>query len=110
MANNLNHISSKETNNQLIYTIFKPQGSNSKVNVSLKDRLLLVDVLITEEKKNQKTQEQSFQYSQSSYSQSIQVPSAYEPSSMDVKTKHTYVLVTFDKKRSNAVGASSNIA
>lgn len=88
----------EERNNELIYKIKQPQGTDSKVNVSLKDGLLIINTHVMRKTKHDEGNNKSIIYSQSNYSQSLKLPSGYDPNSMDIKTKDSHLIVSFKKQ------------
>ncbi|STY29642.1 Heat shock hsp20 [Legionella wadsworthii] len=99
-----NNIEIKEDKNELIYKIRLPQGADSKVNVSVKDRQLIVNSNITQKITKEQDNTKSVSYSQSNYSQSFQLPEGYDPNSMVTKNKDSNLIVIFKKSL-----ATSNI-
>lgn len=91
-------IQMEEINNELTYTIQKPEGSDSRIDVSVKDAILIVNTHLMEKTTYSKNSSKTFSYSQSSYTQSFKLPSGYDPNSMDLKTKDATLIVSFKKQ------------
>ncbi|MCA0402246.1 MAG: Hsp20/alpha crystallin family protein [Proteobacteria bacterium] len=91
-------IQMKESNNELTYTIQKPEGSDSKIDVAVKDRLLIVNTHLMQKTSHSEHGSKSYSYSQSNSTQSFKLPSGYDPNSMDLKTNDSNLIVTFKKK------------
>jgi HSP20 family molecular chaperone IbpA len=97
--NNPLDIQSEEHNNELLFKIKQPKGPNSKLDVSIKDHQLLINTLIIKNTGENKNSSGRINYSQSNYSQSFNLPKEYDPESMEVKTKDSYLMVRFKKKK-----------
>ncbi|ARG97026.1 Hsp20/alpha crystallin family protein [Legionella micdadei] len=91
------NIQIQENNNEIIYKIKLPKGADSKVDVSVKQGLLVVGTNITQKITRENNNNKSVSYSQSNYSQSFQLPHGYDPNSMDTKMKDSNLIVTFKK-------------
>lgn len=91
-------IQMEERNNELIYTIKQHEGSNSKINVSVKDGIFIVNTSLIQKTSDRGNGSQSYRYSQSNYNQSFILPKAYDPNSIDIKSKGSNLIVTFKKK------------
>ena len=91
-------IQMKEINNELTYTIKKPEGSDSKIDVSVKDGILIVNTHLMQKTTYSENGSKSYSYSQSNYTKSFKLPSGYDSNSMDLKTKNANLIVTFKKK------------
>lgn len=91
-------IQMEERNNELIYKIKKPGGKDSKVDVSVRDGLLIINTHLMKKATHMENGSKSYSYSQRNYSQSFELPNGYDPNSIDVKTKNTDLIVTFKKK------------
>lgn len=98
--NPLQDIQMKERNNELTYTIKKPEGSDSKIDVSVKDGTLIVNTSLMQKTSYSEkgSGSKSYSYSQSNYTQSFKLPSGYDPNSMDLKTKNANLIITFKKQ------------
>ena len=108
--NQLNFLSSKnalgssqdiqmeERNNELIYKIKQPEGTDSKVDVSVKDGLLVINTHLMQKTTLSENGSKTYSYSQRNYNQSFNLPNGYDPDSIDVKTKDSNLIVTFKKQ------------
>ena len=96
--NSSQNIQMKEIHNELTYTIKKPEGSDSKIDVSVKDGILIVNTHLMQKTTYSENGSKSYSYSQSNYTQSFKLPSGYDPNSMDLKTKGANLIVSFKKK------------
>ena len=88
----------KEINNELTYTIKKPEGSDSKIDVSVKDGTLIFNTHLMQKTTYSENGSKSYSYSQSNYTQFFKLPSGYDPNSMDLKTRNANLIVTFKKQ------------
>jgi HSP20 family molecular chaperone IbpA len=91
-------IQMEERNNELIYKIKQPQSNDSKVDVSVKDGILIINTHIMQKTTHSENGSKSYSYSQSNYNQSFQLPKGYDPNSMDIKSKDANLIVTFKKE------------
>ncbi len=96
--NSAQHVQIKEVNNELTYTIQKPESGDSKIDVSVKDGLLIVNTHFMQKTSHNEHGSKSYSYSQSNATQSFKLPSGYDPNSMDLKTKDSNLIVTFKKQ------------
>ncbi|MBL7481395.1 Hsp20 family protein [Legionella bononiensis] len=92
-------IKMEEHNNELTYTITQPEGSDSKIDVSVKDGLMIVNTLLIQKTSHSEHGNKSYSYSQRNYTQSFKLPSGYDPNSMDLKSKNSNLIVTFKKQK-----------
>ncbi|KTD52884.1 Hsp20 family protein [Legionella quateirensis] len=90
-------IKMEEHNNELTYTIKQPEGSESKIDVSVKDGLMIVNTFLIQKTTHSEHGSKSYSYSQRNYTQSFKLPSGYDPNSMDMKSKNSNLIVTFKK-------------
>ncbi|CEK11811.1 Hsp20 family protein [Legionella hackeliae] len=89
----------EELKNELIYKIKQPKGTDSKVDVSIKDGLLIINTHLIQKTTHTENGNKSYSYSQRSYSQSFKLPNGYDPNSMNIKkTKDSNLIVTFKKQ------------
>lgn len=88
----------EERNNELIYKIKQPEGTESKVDVSVKDGLLIINTHLMQKTTYTENGNKSYSYSQRNYNQSFKLPNGYDPNSMDIKTKGSNLIVTFKKQ------------
>ena len=88
----------EERNNELIYKIKQPEGTESKVDVSVKDGLLIINTHLMQKTTYTENGNKSYSYSQRNYNQSFKLPNGYDPNSMDIKTKGFNLIVTFKKQ------------
>lgn len=88
----------EERNNELIYKIKQPEGTESKVDVSVKDGLLIINTHLMQKTTYTENGNKSYSYSQRNYNQSFKLPNGYNPNSMDIKTKGSNLIVTFKKQ------------
>ena len=79
----------EERNNELIYKIKQPEGTESKVDVSVKHGLLIINTHLMQKTTYTENGNKSYSYSQRNYNQSFKLPNGYDPNSMDIKTKMT---------------------
>ncbi len=93
------HVQMKEVNNELTYTIKKPEGSDSKIDVSVKDGILIVNTHFMQKTTYSENGIKSYSYSQSNATQSFKLLSGYDPSSMHLKTKDATLIVSFKKQQ-----------
>ncbi|KTD78481.1 Hsp20 family protein [Legionella waltersii] len=98
MLNPSQDIQMRELNNELSYTIQKPEGVDSKIDVSVKDGILIVNTHLMQKRTYRENGSKSYSYSQSSYMQSFKLPNAYDPDTMDLKTKDATLIVSFKKR------------
>ncbi|HAT8251623.1 TPA: Hsp20 family protein [Legionella pneumophila] len=91
-------IQMEERNNELIYKIKQPEGTESKVDVSVKDGLLIINTHLMQKTTYTENGNKSYSYSQRNYNQSFKLPNGYDPNSMDIKTKGSNLIVTFKKQ------------
>lgn len=91
-------IQMEEVNNELIYKIKQPKGNNSKIDVSVKDGVLIINSYCTQKTSYGENGNKSYSYSQSNYNQSFKLPKDYDPNSIDIKSKDINLIVTFKKK------------
>lgn len=94
---NASNIQIEENKNEIVYKIKLPKGSDSKVDVSVKNRQLVVSTNVTQKITREQDNNKSVSYSQSNYSQSFQLPDGYDPNSMVTKMKDSNLIVTFKK-------------
>jgi HSP20 family molecular chaperone IbpA len=90
-------IKMEEHNNELTYTIKQPEGSDSKIDVSVKDGLMIVNTLLIQKTTHSENGSKGYSYSQRNYTQSFKLPAGYDPNSMDLKSKNSNLIVTFKK-------------
>ncbi|CEG58486.1 Hsp20/alpha crystallin family protein [Legionella fallonii] len=88
----------EERNNELIYKIKQPEGTDSKVDVSVEDGLLIINTRLMQKMTHSENDSKSYSYSQSNYNQSFKLPNEYDPNSIDIKTKGSNLIVTFKKQ------------
>jgi HSP20 family molecular chaperone IbpA len=88
----------EERSNELIYKIKQPEGTDSKVDVSVKDGLLIINTHLMQKTTHAENGNKSYSYSQRNYNQSFELPNGYDPNSMDIKTKDSNLIVTFKKQ------------
>jgi HSP20 family molecular chaperone IbpA len=88
----------EERNNELIYNIKQPEGTDSKVDVSVKAGLLIINTHLMQKTTHTENGNKSYSYSQRNYNQSFKLPNGYDPNSMDIKTKGSNLIVTFKKQ------------
>ncbi|KTC83830.1 Hsp20/alpha crystallin family protein [Legionella brunensis] len=88
----------EERNNELVYTIKQPEGSDSKVDVSVKNGLLIINTHFMQKRTHSHNGSRSYSYSQHNYTQSFKLPSGYDPNSIALKTKDSDLIVTFKKQ------------
>ncbi len=88
----------EERNNQLIYKIKQPEGTDNKVDVSVKDGLLIINTQVMQKSTHTTSGNTSYSYSQRNYNQSFKLPNGYDPNSIDIKTKDSNLIVTFKKQ------------
>ena len=91
-------IQMEERNNALVYKIKQPEGTDSKVDVSVKDGFLIINTHLMEKKTHSDNGSKSYSYSQRNYNQSFILPNGYDPNSIDIKTKDSNIIVTFKKQ------------
>lgn len=91
-------IQQEERNNELIYKIKQPEGTESKVDVSVKDGLLIINTHLMQKTIHTENGNKSYSYSQRNYNQSFKLPNGYDPNSMDIKKKDPDLIVTFKKQ------------
>ncbi|MGM9451748.1 Hsp20/alpha crystallin family protein [Legionella bozemanae] len=94
---NASNIQIEENKNEIVYKIKLPKDSDSKVDVSVKNRQLVVSTNVTQKITREQDNNKSVSYSQSNYSQSFQLPDGYDPNSMVTKMKDSNLIVTFKK-------------
>lgn len=92
------NIEIEENKNELTYKIKLPQGSDNKVDVSVKNGQLIISANVTQKITHEEGQSKSVSYSQSNYSQSFQLPHGYDPNSMTTKMKDSNLIVTLKKQ------------
>ena len=97
--NPLQDIQMEEHNNELTYTIKQPEGSDSKIDVSVKEGFIIVNTLLIQKTAHNEQGSKSYSYSQRNYTQSFKLPSGYDPNSMDLKAKNSNLIVTFKKQK-----------
>ncbi len=88
----------EERSNELIYKIKQPEGTDSKVDVSVKDGLLIINAHLMQKSAHNENGKKSYSYSQRNYNQSFKFPNGYDPNSMDIKTKDSNLIVVFKKQ------------
>ncbi|MGC1182413.1 Hsp20/alpha crystallin family protein [Legionella sp.] len=88
----------EERSNELIYKIKQPEGTDSKVDVSVKDGLLIINTHLMQKMTHTENGNKSYSYSQRNYNQSFKLPNGYDPNSMEIKTKDSNLIVTFKKQ------------
>lgn len=93
-----NEVQIEEGENELIYKIKQPQGNESKIDVTIKDGIFIIQTKVTYKTATEGSSNKSFSYSQSNYSQSFKLPEEYDPNSMDITTKDSNLIVTFKRK------------
>lgn len=91
-------IQMEERNNKLIYKIKQPEGTDSKVDVSVKDGLLIINTRLMQKTTHTENGSKSYSYYQSNYNQSFKLPNGYDPNSIDIKSKDSNLIVTFKKQ------------
>lgn len=91
------NIEIKENNNELVYKIKLPKGTDNKVNVSVKNDFLILSLNATQKITHTQDNSENVTYSQSNYSQSFQLPSGYDAKSMQTNLKDSNLIVTFKK-------------
>lgn len=91
-------IQMEERNNELIYKIKQPQGNDSKVDVSVKDGILIINTHFIQKTSRNENGSKSYSFSQSNYNQSFKLPKDYDPDSIDIKQKDANLIVTFKKQ------------
>lgn len=91
-------IQMEEQNNELIYKIKQPEGTESKIDVSVKDGLLIINTHLMQKTTHTENGNKSYSYSQRNYNQSFKLPNGYDPNSIDIKTKDSNLIVTFKKQ------------
>ncbi|MCL9684217.1 Hsp20/alpha crystallin family protein [Legionella maioricensis] len=96
--NSSQEIQMEERNNELIYKIKQPQGNDSKVDVSVKDGVLIINTQLMQKTSHSENGSKSYSYSQSNYNQSFKLPKGYDPNSIDIKSKDANLIVTFKKQ------------
>lgn len=89
-------------NNELRYTIPKPEGRDSKVDVFVKNGVLIVNTHLMEKTTYRQNGTKAYSYSQSSYTETFKLPKGYDPNSMDMKTKDAAIIVRFKKQHALA--------
>ncbi|KTD41435.1 Hsp20/alpha crystallin family protein [Legionella parisiensis] len=92
-----NNIEIKERKNEIIYKIKLPKGADSKVDVSVKEGQLIVNLNVAQKITREQDNSKSVSYSQSNYSQAFELPKCYDPNSMATNTKDSNLIVTFKK-------------
>ena len=95
-----NNIHIEEKNNKITYKIKQPEGTENKVNVSVKDGLVIINTHLVQKITHNESNNKSMSYSQTNYSQSFKLPNGYDPNSLDMATKDAHLLVTFKKIKS----------
>ncbi|CDZ76378.1 hypothetical protein BN59_00647 [Legionella massiliensis] len=95
---NTQEIQMEEHNNKLIYKIKKEQGTDSKVNVSIKEGLLIINTHTSQKTVSNEGKNKNISFSQSNYSQSFPFPDDYDSNSMDLKDNDSNLIITFKKK------------
>lgn len=91
-------IKMEEHNNELKYIIKQPEGSDSKVDVSVKNGLMIINTKLMQKMAHSENGSKSYSYSQRSYTRSFKLPSGYDPNSMDLTSKDSNLIVTFKKQ------------
>ena len=89
----------EERNNELIYTINQPEGTDSKTDVSVKDGFLIINIHLMQKTIHTEKTNKSYSYVQRNYNQAFKLPNEYDPNSMDIKTKNSNLIVTFKKQK-----------
>ncbi len=92
----------EERNNELIYKIKQPKGTDSKVDVSVKNGFLIISTHLVQKTMHGDHGNKSFSYSQHDYNQSFKLPKEYDPNSIDIKRKDSNLMVTFKKQMSSS--------
>lgn len=72
--------------------------SDNKVNVSVKNQNLVLNLNSTEKISREQDGSKSITYSQSNYNQSFKLPPEYDRKSMKTNIKDSNLIVTFQKK------------
>lgn len=88
----------EEKDNKLIYKIKLPKTTDNKINVSVKNENLVLNLNSTEKISRQQDGSKSITYSQSNYNQSFKLPSEYDSKSMKTNIKDSNLIVIFQKK------------
>jgi HSP20 family molecular chaperone IbpA len=88
----------KEDKDQIVYKLKLPKGSDSKVEVSIKDGLLEVVSKVTQKIIQEENNSKRISYSRSSNNQSFQVPPGYDETSLSTNMKGTNLIITLKKK------------
>ena len=91
-------IQMEERNNELIYKIKQPKGTDSEIAVSVKDGLLIINTHLMQKTTHTENGNKSYSYSQRNFNQSFKLPDEYDPNSIDIKTKDSNLIVTFKKQ------------
>ncbi len=91
------NIEIKENNDELVYKIKLPKGTDNKVNVSVKNDYLVLSLNATQKITHNQDNSESITYSQSNYSQSFKLPFGYDSKSMQTNIKDSNLIVTFKK-------------
>ena len=99
-------IQMEKHNNELIYKIKQPEGTDSKIDVSVKNGVLIINTQLMQKTTHTEKGSKSYSYSQRNYSESFKLPNGYDPNSIDIKTKDSNLIVAFKKQ---SVSNSSTI-
>ncbi|AAU26299.1 TPA: Hsp20/alpha crystallin family protein [Legionella pneumophila] len=86
-----------ENKDEIIYKIKLPQGSDSKVDITVKNGQLVLSANVTQKITREQDNNKSVSFSQSNYMQSFPLPQSYDPKSMVTKMKDSNLIVTFKK-------------
>lgn len=98
VQNSSQNIQIEERNNELIYKIKQPEGIDSKVDVSVKNRVLIINTHMRQKATHNENGSKSYSYSQSNNIQSFKLPDGYDPDSIDLNNKDSNLIVTFKKQ------------
>lgn len=98
----------EEKDNKLIYKIKLPKATDNKINVSVKNENLMLNLNSIEKISHEQNGSKSITYSQSNYNQSFKLPSEYDSKSMKTNIKDSNLIVIFQKKSQLQIQRAKN--